>query len=282
MNGNVGSGGGFEARRSVTKASMPYTILLVSLRLYLYQWFGFTGAAIMEKKIEKHAKCQICGQQKILIDVIPGELVHTPILALILKSHPDWRSEGYICIHDLNKFRADYIKNVIEVDKGELTALEEEVLNRMKEHEILSENINIEFERHLTYGEKLADVIAGFGGSWLFLIIFSSVIVTWVALNSWVIMNRPFDPYPYILLNLVLSCLAAIQAPVIMMSQNRQETRDRLRAENDYRINLKAELEIRHLHEKIDHLLMKQWERLLEIQEVQIDIMEELSDKRAR
>lgn len=236
----------------------------------------------MEKKHEKHVLCQICREQKKSTDVIPGDLIRTPILALILKTHPDWKSDGFICFSDLNKFRAEYIKNVIEVDKGELTELEEEVLNRMKEHEIMSENINIEFERQLTYGEKLADVIAGFGGSWVFIIIFSSVIVTWVVINSWAMLNRPFDPYPYILLNLVLSCLAAIQAPVIMMSQNRQETRDRLRAENDYRINLKAELEIRHLHEKIDHLLMKQWERLLQIQEVQIDIMEELSNKRSR
>jgi len=162
-----------------------------------------------------------------------------------------------------------------------LTDLEKEVLDRMKQHEILSENINLEFERQLTPGERLADVIAGFGGSWLFIIIFSCILVSWVVVNSWVIIRKPFDPYPYILLNLVLSCLAAMQAPVIMMSQNRQETRDRLRAENDYRINLRAELEIRHLHEKMDHLLMKQWERLLEIQEVQIDILEELSDKSA-
>jgi uncharacterized membrane protein len=183
---------------------------------------------------------------------------------------------------DLNKFRTQYIKNVIETDKGELTDLEEEVLNRMREHEILSENINIEFDRQLTSGERLADLIASFGGSWLFIIIFGSVILSWVAINTWVIISRPFDPYPYILLNLVLSCLAAIQAPVIMMSQNRQEARDRIHAENDYRINLKAELEIRHLHEKMDHLLMKQWERLLEIQEVQIDIMEELSYRRMR
>lgn len=236
----------------------------------------------MERKNGKHVICQVCGEQKKFRDVIPVELVRTPILTRILESRPDWKPEGYICINDLNKLRAEYIKNVIELDKGELTELEEDVLNRMKEHEILSENINIEFERQLTYGEKLADVIAGFGGSWVFIIIFSSVIVAWVALNSWAMISRPFDPYPYILLNLVLSCLAAIQAPVIMMSQNRQETRDRLRAENDYRINLKAELEIRHLHEKLDHLLMKQWERLLEIQEVQIDIMEELSNKRSR
>lgn len=236
----------------------------------------------MEKRHEKSVICQICGEQKRLSEVVPADLVRAPILNLILESHPDWNADGYVCMQDLNRFRAHYIKNVIETDKGELTVLEEEVLSRMREHEILSQNINIEFERQLTPGERFADVIAGFGGSWLFIIIFSTIILCWIAINTWAIIHRPFDPYPYILLNLVLSCLAAIQAPVIMMSQNRQEDRDRLRAENDYRINLKAELEIRHLHEKLDHLLMKQWERLLEIQEVQLDIMEELSNRRIR
>lgn len=234
---------------------------------------------MMEKRNNK--QCQICGESKKLYELIPSDLVRATILNLILEHHPDWNNDGYICIKDLNKFRAEYIKKVIEKDKGELTDLEKEVLDRMKQHEILSENINLEFERQLTPGERLADVIAGFGGSWLFIIIFSCILVSWVVVNSWVIIRKPFDPYPYILLNLVLSCLAAMQAPVIMMSQNRQETRDRIRAENDYRINLRAELEIRHLHEKMDHLLMKQWERLLEIQEVQIDILEELSDKSA-
>ena len=236
----------------------------------------------MNMKKGENVKCQICGEQKRLYDVVPADLIRESVLHIIQQHHPDWKTDGYICMKDLNKFRAQYIKNVIETDKGELTDLEEEVLNRMREHEILSENINIEFDRQLTSGERLADLIASFGGSWLFIIIFGSVILSWVAINTWVIISRPFDPYPYILLNLVLSCLAAIQAPVIMMSQNRQEARDRIRAENDYRINLKAELEIRHLHEKMDHLLMKQWERLLEIQEVQIDIMEELSDRRMR
>lgn len=235
----------------------------------------------MKVEEQGYVKCQICKEQKRLFDVMPATLVRIPILNLIHESIPDFKPDGYICTKDLNKFRTEYIKNVIEMDKGELTVLEEEVLTKMREHEILSQNINIEFDRQLTLGERLSDTIAGFGGSWVFIIIFSGIILFWIAVNSWVIINRPFDPYPYILLNLVLSCLAALQAPIIMMSQNRQEDRDRMRAENDYRINLRAELEIRHLHEKMDHLLMKQWERLLEIQEVQIDIMEELSNRQA-
>ena len=101
-------------------------------------------------------------------------------------------------------------------------------------------------------------------------------------LNSIQFITKPFDPYPFIFLNLILSCLAAIQAPIIMMSQNRQEERDRIHAEYDYRINLKAELEIRHLHEKLDHLLMNQWQRLLEIQEIQMELMEEIPTRRNR
>jgi len=106
----------------------------------------------------------------------------------------------------------------------------------------------------LTFGEHLADKIAGFAG----------ILFLWVALNTFILLSSPFDPYPYILLNLVLSALAAIQAPVIIMSQNRQEERDRMNAEHDYRVNLNAEMEIHRLHKKLDHLLIKQGERLLE------------------
>ncbi len=118
--------------------------------------------------------------------------------------------------------------------------------------------------------------MAEFGGSWTFILIFSAVLVTWVVINTITLWRQPFDPFPYILLNLVLSCLAAIQAPIIMMSQNRQESKDRLRGENDYRINLKAELEIRNLNSKMDMLLTHQWQQLLEIQKIQMEMMQEL------
>ena len=129
----------------------------------------------------------------------------------------------------------------------------------------------------MTAGEKLADQVASFGGSWTFIIIFFSFLLTWIAVNIWWFRNRGFDPYPFILLNLILSCIAAIQAPIIMMSQNRQEAKDRKRAEHDYKVNLKAEVEIRLLHEKIDHMLLHQNKRLLEIQKVQIEMMEHIS-----
>jgi len=137
--------------------------------------------------------------------------------------------------------------------------------------------MNTEFDQPLTFGQRLADRVADFGGSWRFIIFFFVTLMVWVAINSTLIVLHPFDPYPFIFLNLMLSCIAAIQAPVIMMSQNRQEERDRLRAEYDYRVNLKAELEVRQMHEKkMDHLLLYQWQRLLEIQQIQTELMQEV------
>ena len=111
---------------------------------------------------------------------------------------------------------------------------------------------------------------------------FGLFLLTWIVINSLVLLWRPVDPYPYIFLNLLLSCLAAIQAPVIMMSQNRQEEKDRRRAEHDYKVNLKAELEIRQIHEKLDHLLNKQWERLVQIQEIQVEQLSEINELKNR
>ena len=201
-------------------------------------------------------------------------------MARIQQSVPSWSSEGYICLTDLNRFRAEYVQSVIEEDKGQLSSLEEQVVESLKEQDLITKNLNVEYEQQLTFGQRLADKIADFGGSWPFIGIFCIVLVLWMLANSITFVTKPFDPYPYIFLNLILSCLAAIQAPVIMMSQNRQEERDRIQAEHDYRINLKAELEIRHLHEKLDHLLMNQWQRLLEIQEIQMELMDEIVHKK--
>jgi uncharacterized membrane protein len=171
----------------------------------------------------------------------------------------------------------NYIQNLLESEKGELTTLDHDVLESLQRHETLSSNVDAEFDKDLTFGDKMADGLATFGGSWKFLIIFGALLLVWIALNSIMLLKKPFDPYPFILLNLMLSCLAAVQAPVIMMSQNRQESKDRLRSQHDYRVNLKAELEIRQLHDKIDHLLSHQWERLVEIQQIQIDLLSELA-----
>ena len=211
-----------------------------------------------------------------------ADLVRPSLAEFIKKHRPDWDDKGFICLDDLGDFRKDYVKEVLQDEIGELSALDNEVIQSMEEHEILSSDISKQFETKLTFGERLSDHIANFGGSWKFLISFGAVLLIWIAINGIVLAMHAFDPYPFILLNLILSCLAAVQAPIIMMSQNRQETRDRLRADNDYKVNLKAELEIRHLHEKIDHLLRRQYNRLFEIQQIQIELLEELSRKRER
>jgi len=230
----------------------------------------------MEENQEKRVVCQICRQEKDLDEVWPGELVREGVLDTIRKKYPEWDDHGYICQTDLNHFRGEYVEDALEEETGQISHLHEEVLESLKEHEILSRNINLEFEQELTVWERMSDKLAAVGGSWRFILGFAAVLVVWVGINSIALWRQPFDPFPYILLNLVLSCLAAIQAPVIMMSQNRQDAKDRLRSEHDYQLNLKAELEIRHLNEKMDLLLSSQWRRLLEIQRVQMEVLEEL------
>lgn len=224
-------------------------------------------------------KCSICGKLFPLRDLSAGALIRDAVVQLIMREHTDWSIEGYVCRTDLARYREKYVQTLLESEKGELTSLELEVLNSIQAQQLLATNVDVEFEREWTWGERLADRIAIFGGSWMFLVLFTLFIVVWVTMNSVVLFWRPVDPYPFILLNLMLSCLAAIQAPIIMMSQNRQESKDRLRSQHDYQINLKAELEIRHLHEKIDHLLSRQWERLVQIQEIQIDLLSELQQR---
>ena len=227
----------------------------------------------MKRKEENTFICPICQRRRPLSDGMHGDLIRVPIVELIQKKHPAWSSHDLICSLCLNHFRADYIEDVLETEKGELSTLEEEVVKSLKDQELLSQNINAEFDRQLTLGERMADKIAEFGGSWHFIITFAVILALWVIINSAALLWRPFDPYPFILLNLILSTLAAVQAPIIMMSQNRQEAKDRLRSEYDYRVNLKAEPEIRHLHAKIDQLPTHQWRRLLEIQQMQMELM---------
>ncbi|MCJ7600579.1 MAG: DUF1003 domain-containing protein [Desulfobulbaceae bacterium] len=198
------------------------------------------------------------------------------VVDVIKKSFSGWSSEGFICTEDMNRFRTEYVFSLIEAEKGELSELEREVVESLATHEILSSHVDQEYDSNLTFGQRLSDMIAKFGGSWGFITIFACIMVIWMSVNSYMLVSRPFDPYPYILLNLVLSALAAIQAPIIMMSQNRLEAKDRLRSAHDYQINLKAELEIRQLHQKLDHLLSRQWERLVEIQEIQLELLNEM------
>jgi len=224
-------------------------------------------------------ECQICGTKK-RSELRRAMIVRPAVSKIIHSKTGKWDENGWICMDDLQQFQHLYVESLLEEEKGELTELDKEVIEGLRKHEILAANPDIDFDKNLTLGQRLADIIASFGGSWRFIIIFGVFIALWIGVNLLTLFSRPFDPYPFILLNLVLSTLAALQAPVIMMSQNRQEERDRQRAIYDYKVNLKAELEIRQLHQKVDHLLPKQWERLVEIQEIQMELINELREKK--
>ncbi len=223
--------------------------------------------------------CPACNQRRPASEAVPWEVVRAPIRAIVEEQHPRVGEPTVICRACLNNARAGYVEDVLEAERGSLSRVEHDVVDSFRDFDLMSANLNAEFDQRLTLGERLSDRLARFGGSWRFIIIFGGILLVWIALNSIQLLHRPFDPYPFILLNLVLSCLAALQAPVIMMSQNRLEAKDRLRAEHDYRVNLKAELEVRHLDEKIDLLVAEQWRRLLEIQQIQVELMKELSER---
>ncbi|MBA3006355.1 MAG: DUF1003 domain-containing protein [Proteobacteria bacterium] len=233
----------------------------------------------MKKRINQHT-CAVCGKTFLNKDLVPADAVRDVVTNEIVHDYPAWSAGSFICRPDLGNYRAKYVHSLLESEKGEMTVLEQDVLHSIREHELLAKNVDAEFEQKWSFGERLADRIASFGGSWSFLICFGTFLVLWIAMNSLVLLWRPLDPYPFIFLNLILSCLAAIQAPIIMMSQNRQEAKDRIRSEHDYQVNLKAELEIRHLHDKMDHLLSHQWDRLAQIQEIQVDLLAEIGRRR--
>ncbi len=171
------------------------------------------------------------------------------------------------------------IRHLLEVESNQLSKLHTVVEQTMKDENLIMDNLLHPPAEMLTRGQRLSDKIARFGGSWMFIILFSVLLLIWIVINSLLPTGKQFDPFPFILMNLVLSCIAAFQAPVIMMSQNRQEEKDRQRAQNDYMINLKAELEIRSLHQKIDLLIEEQLKTLYEIQLKQLEMLKELTEK---
>jgi uncharacterized membrane protein len=176
----------------------------------------------------------------------------------------------------------DFVKRQFNADIDALPEREKRIAQHFGERLPISRNINREFENKLTFGQQLADKVATFGGSWTFIIIFGTILFSWVLLNTFLLARRggSFDPYPYILLNLFLSMLAAVQAPIILMSQNRQSVKDRLDSAHDYEVNLKAELEILSLHEKIDELREKNWTELILMQQEQIRLLLQLLNGR--
>lgn len=229
--------------------------------------------------IEKHP-CHVCHGSFPPSRLRPWISVRPGVSDLINLAHPGWAEGKHICRNDLAKFRGAYVEALLEKERGELNELDRQVIESLQTGLPVSQNPLDEDSDTTTFGERMADHVAAFGGSWTFIILFVVILVVWMAVNVIGLMSKPFDPYPFILLNLVLSSLAALQAPVIMMSQRRQESKDRIRAENDYRVNLKAELEIRQLHEKMDHQLAEQWNKLAELQQIQIELLEERLNER--
>lgn len=223
--------------------------------------------------------CRLTGQLVDKDNALKADLLREPVYSFIQKDYPGLQKTDYISTDQVNAYRKRYLETIIRDEIGELNVLEQEVVDAIQNNKLLSENIEPDIEEQLTVGQKMADHIAEFGGSWSFIIVFFLFILIWMGINVVVLSNRAWDPYPFILLNLILSCIAAIQAPIIMMSQNRQEQKDRIRSEHDYKVNLKAELEIKLLHEKIDHLMIHQNRRLLEIQEIQADYLEDIMNE---
>ena len=210
---------------------------------------------------------------------ITGNTIRESLLAIIRKSNPDFSEKNSLAISELNHFREQYISEFLGKQLGEMTTLEKTVLTALSDETTISDKIDSDDKDALTIAQKLADKVATFGGSWVFITSFFLFLLIWIIVNGYLLATKAFDPFPFILLNLILSCIAAIQAPLIMMSQNRQEEKDRERAKKDYMINLKSELEIRILHEKIDHLIIHQQQELLEIQKVQIEMMNDIMQK---
>jgi uncharacterized membrane protein len=223
-------------------------------------------------------KSTISGLEAPENDKVSCKSIRIPILNLIKEDHPDLDMDKEITVGELNVYREKYISKFLKSEVGELNDLHKNVIKALTDDKSLVSKVEDEPDNR-TFGQRLADNVADFGGSWTFIIWFFVIIVIWIGANAFLLLDKGFDPYPFILLNLILSCLASLQAPIIMMSQNRQEEKDRVRSKKDYMINLKSELEIRMLDDKLDHLIMHQQQELIEIQKVQIEMMNDILNR---
>ena len=235
----------------------------------------------MEEKIKIKSRlhstysCPVCGNKRSALEILDGTNVRPSLETFIKAKSPLWTREQTICFECLNLARSEYVEKSLFKENGQLTKAESEVVDAIRNQELISLSAQDKSETH-SLGDRLSDKLSSIAGSWKFIIIFISSLICWIIFNSLAAMHDPFDPYPYILLNLLLSCIAALQAPLIMMSQNRQDAKDRAREDADFKTNLMAELEIRQLHFKLDQLVSHQWHRLLEIQQIQLDMMSDL------
>jgi uncharacterized membrane protein len=232
---------------------------------------GIKEAGMAGDDDQDKTTCALCGKAMPRGDAVSLAVMRPDMTAMILADHPDMGPNALICRADLARYRRKHLEHILTDEAGRLSALDREVIDALASGQVLTQDPGDSDDPAATsFGERMSDRVAAFGGSWTFIIGFVVTLVAWMLLNVTGLVFRAFDPYPFIFLNLILSCVAALQAPIILMSQRRQDEKDRIRAESDYRVNLKSELEIRALHEKIDH----QWEHLLRIQRAQSDLVD--------
>lgn len=234
----------------------------------------------MDLSADKKFTSDVSGKEFPLMQLVSGSMVRESMVEFIRRDNPGFNDNSKLSLSELNTYREKYIGEYLLKEVTLLSDLERKALATLTERSTLTDKLDKEEdESKLSAGQRVADRVADFGGSWVFILSFLGFLVVWIIVNAFFLAQKAFDPFPFILLNLILSCLAALQAPIIMMSQNRQEEKDRERSKKDYMINLKSELEIRILHEKIDHLIMHQQQELLEIQKVQIEIMHDILNR---
>ncbi len=220
--------------------------------------------------------CSLCQTLVEARTLFSAQKMELPLYDLIKRERPEWPGTRGICAHCHDEYRAKKLLSYLEQEYDKISEMERTVVTKIARRGQIARLVDQEYEAHMTVGEHIADKVAHFGGSWTFIMLFGGVLLTWMGINTWLLVRRPFDPYPFILLNLVLSTIAALQAPVIMMSQNRQAEKDRLQANQDYQINLMAEMEIRDLHDKLDGLRNRQWHELWHLQQRQLELLEHL------
>jgi uncharacterized membrane protein len=233
------------------------------------------------KKTANHIST-LSGAEMPPAQAIPLQSVGAGLLGFITSTHPKVDTQGFATRGEITELRAQYVSQLLQTESGKLSKMQQEVLDSMSTGKLLADDVDKKFEQNTTFGQRLADKVAEFGGSWGFIILFFSVLAVWIVLNASRLFFEPFDPYPFILLNLVLSCLAAIQAPIIMMSQNRMEAKDRERSINDYKVNLRSELEVRQLDSKMDYLILQQMHTLLDLQQQQYELLHDIVKSQIR
>lgn len=220
--------------------------------------------------------CSLCQTMVEARTLFSAQKMEMPLFDLIKRERPEWPGTRGICPHCHDEYRAKKLLSYLEQEYDKISEMERAVVTKIARRGRVARLVDQEYEAHMTVGEHIADKVAHFGGSWSFILIFLGILLAWMAINAWLLVRHPFDPFPFILLNLVLSTIAALQAPVIMMSQNRQAEKDRLQATQDYQINLMAEMEIRDLHDKLDGLRNRQWHELWHLQQRQLELLEHL------